>query len=410
MRKVLAALTVFFLAVSPLQASAAVKAGDTCKKAGTTATASGLKFTCVKSGKKLVWNKGVKIAAAAKPSATPAPVATPTPVATATPSPTPTPVVTPTPSPTPTPVVTPTPTPTPTKTFNSLWEKYGWIKPASADAVVQKATDYFKSYTATVRNPDASVKVVAQSGVDQTLINWVKDGATFVARTFAYPKLSREFVDVIAIDKAWLEETYIKEGFSARDVQDRIGGFNAGAPAFGGSTTNTWNYATIQRENLMTRDRAGTAQTAGHEFFHSIQQNYAGTNPGADGSKIPNWFWEGPAMFVGAQTTNTLGIVSYFDSRQTMINRYKNGAAINRTSTLSEIKANTGVIDPYALGSAGAEFLVANVGMEKFLDIYVQLGKGKSFADSFKDATGVELDDFYGMFEEVRATLGFAKS
>lgn len=385
MRKCLAVLTVLVLAISPIQASAAVKAGVACKKVGATSISGGMKYTCVKSGKKLVWNMGVKVATP-KPSI--APTATPTPVATP----------------------SPTPTPTPAKTFNSLWEKYDWSKPASADAIVKKATDSFKSYTSTIRNPDATVKVVAQQGVDQTLINWVKDGATFVARTFAYPKLSREFVNVIAIDKAWLEETYVKEGFSAREVQDRIGGFNAGAPAFGGSTTNTWNYATIQKENLLNRDKSGTAQTAGHEFFHSIQQNLAGVNPGVDGSKIPNWFWEGPAMFVGAQTTNTLGIITYLQSRQTMIDRYKNGAPINRSSTLSEIKANNGVVDPYAIGSAGTEFIVANVGIEKFLNIYAQLGTGKSFADAFKTATGVELDDFYTMFEEVRGTLGFAKS
>ena len=393
MRKVVSSLAVVALFLTPIQASAAVKAGSTCSKFGISAVAGSMKYTCVKSGKKLVWSNGVKVVAP-KPSVMPTPTQAPTP----------------TPTPTPTQAPTATPTPTPTKTFNSLWEKYDWSKPASADAVVKKATDNFKSYTATIRNVDAIVKVVSQPGVDQTLINWVKDGATFVARTFAYPKLSREFVDVIAIDKTWLEEAYAKEGFSARDIQDRIGGFNAGAPAFGGSTTNTWNYTTIQKENLMNRDRAGTAQTAGHEFFHSIQQNLAGTNPGADGSKIPNWFWEGPAMFVGAQTTNSLGIIGYTESRQTMLDRYKNGAPINRTSTLSEIKANNGVIDPYAIGSAGAEFIVANVGMEKFLDIYAQLGTGKVFADAFKAATGVELDDFYSMFEEVRGTLGFPKS
>ena len=80
----------------PLQTSAAVKSGDACKKIGQTATANNKKFTCVKSGKKLVWNKGVALP-------TPTPVATPTPTAT------PTPVATPTPTPTPTPVATPTP-------------------------------------------------------------------------------------------------------------------------------------------------------------------------------------------------------------------------------------------------------------------------------------------------------------
>jgi M6 family metalloprotease-like protein len=57
--------------VAPVQA-ATPKAGAKCTKAGSTATASGKKFTCIKSGKNLVWNKGVAIKAAApKPSSTP---------------------------------------------------------------------------------------------------------------------------------------------------------------------------------------------------------------------------------------------------------------------------------------------------------------------------------------------------
>ena len=57
-------------------ASAAVKAGTACTKAGLTSVSAGIKYTCIKSGKKLVWDKGVKIsstgsapAPAPKPSA-----------------------------------------------------------------------------------------------------------------------------------------------------------------------------------------------------------------------------------------------------------------------------------------------------------------------------------------------------
>jgi hypothetical protein len=101
-------------------ASAAVpKAGAACTKAGTTATSNGMKFTCIKSGKKLVWDKGVKVVAPAPViSTTPTPSAsatpTPTPSASATPTPSPTPSATPSPTPTPTPSATPTPTPAPT--------------------------------------------------------------------------------------------------------------------------------------------------------------------------------------------------------------------------------------------------------------------------------------------------------
>ena len=56
-------LSISFLVLSlilPAQPTfAAVKAGSTCKKVGQSAMYAGKKFTCIKSGKKLVWNKGV---------------------------------------------------------------------------------------------------------------------------------------------------------------------------------------------------------------------------------------------------------------------------------------------------------------------------------------------------------------
>ena len=60
MRKLIVLLlAVSLLGIAPAQA--AVKAGGKCTKAGATVTSAGKKFTCVKSGGKLVWNKGVKV-------------------------------------------------------------------------------------------------------------------------------------------------------------------------------------------------------------------------------------------------------------------------------------------------------------------------------------------------------------
>lgn len=73
------------LVVAP-SASAAVKEGAACKKAGQSSTVSGRKFTCVKKGSKLVWNKGVVVKSAPTASATAAasaaPMASATPMAT----------------------------------------------------------------------------------------------------------------------------------------------------------------------------------------------------------------------------------------------------------------------------------------------------------------------------------------
>ena len=56
-----------------LPAQAAVKAGSTCPKAGMTSTSAGKNYTCIKSGKKLVWSSrtdesnGVKMSSSPKP-------------------------------------------------------------------------------------------------------------------------------------------------------------------------------------------------------------------------------------------------------------------------------------------------------------------------------------------------------
>ena len=65
MRKVLAVLIVVsLLGIAPANA-ATVKAGTKCNKHKATTTVKGMKYTCIKSGNKLVWSKGVPVKKAA---------------------------------------------------------------------------------------------------------------------------------------------------------------------------------------------------------------------------------------------------------------------------------------------------------------------------------------------------------
>ncbi len=65
MRKVLAVLVaVSLLGIAPANA-ATVKTGAKCNKHKATTTIKGMKYTCIKSGNKLVWNKGVLVKKAA---------------------------------------------------------------------------------------------------------------------------------------------------------------------------------------------------------------------------------------------------------------------------------------------------------------------------------------------------------
>ena len=72
MRKRFLVLLTVTLTLGLLQpiATAAPKPGTACKKAGQSSTSAGIKYTCIKSGKKLVWNKGVEVKKAT-PSPTP---------------------------------------------------------------------------------------------------------------------------------------------------------------------------------------------------------------------------------------------------------------------------------------------------------------------------------------------------
>ena len=60
LKRRIAFLAIFslFISLPLIPANAAVKAGAPCSKAGITSVASGKKFTCIKSGKKFVWDKG----------------------------------------------------------------------------------------------------------------------------------------------------------------------------------------------------------------------------------------------------------------------------------------------------------------------------------------------------------------
>jgi len=63
------------LSLNASSAQASVKAGGTCTKLGATSVAAGKKYTCVKSGSKFIWNRGVIENSSSKKSETPAPTA-----------------------------------------------------------------------------------------------------------------------------------------------------------------------------------------------------------------------------------------------------------------------------------------------------------------------------------------------
>ena len=79
MRKISTFTSLIILASTlmiPQAGAANAKSGATCTKAGAVSTVANVKFTCIKSGKKLIWNKGVKVVLKSTPTSTPTPTTT----------------------------------------------------------------------------------------------------------------------------------------------------------------------------------------------------------------------------------------------------------------------------------------------------------------------------------------------
>ena len=159
--------------LTPSISSTPPKAGAICSKAGITKNYNGKKFTCVKSGKKLVWGKGVAIKKP-NPSPTPTPISTPTPTPNPTPVPTPSPIPTPTLSPTPTPM--PTPTPTPTQTATPQVNSLKIIENQQNSVVVQMDLENAYSYEVFVYDITSSgLKEVFRSGLREVVNRSVEE-------------------------------------------------------------------------------------------------------------------------------------------------------------------------------------------------------------------------------------------
>lgn len=113
-------------------ATAAVKPGAGCPKLRKTVIISGKKFTCIKSGKKLVWNKGVKTRPhTPRVTLVPRPSATPNPQPTVNPQPGPGPSNQPNPQPS---------APTAVSPATEVASTYSILAPGSGTAMTSSAT------------------------------------------------------------------------------------------------------------------------------------------------------------------------------------------------------------------------------------------------------------------------------
>ena len=418
---------------------AAVKAGAKCTKAGATATASGKKFTCVKSGKKLVWNKGVAIKAAPMPS----------PIATPLPSPSPTPEPTPTPTSTPIPIPTPTPTPVvPTLSMTEkLWSKsVNGVFPIESEKYpipVDLATTWQNAYANRDGIPYQAWSAVSRNiatspsklGSVEILIgpNTVPNFADFKLRmelvSKALPKaknVSKARVFAFNFkDADWADATfkqlYINESaafknrhkdavtaicFKQREVcyQQAFVDSNLDGVIFIGMTDRGSREQLNQIYSEYSRAFEGVV--IGHEYLHTIQRVVLGERWFQQVYNPPSWFNEGMAVFMENAAANNASFDTFmqFRSVESAIMYpdcpYTYCVKIEKEQVQSFLSiynySSNWSTYPYAMryqmSARIVEILVALKGPDSLIELYEYMATGKTFEQAFEHIYGISYE------------------
>ena len=362
---------------TPVQAATA-KAGAKCTKAGITATAAGKKFTCVKSGTKLVWNKGVTVKAAPKVDVKP---------------------VEPTPTPTPTPTATPTatPTPTPTPTSSDPFAVYG------KDAERFRAVDEYGARIVSNRSKNApSIISILQSPTDPAVIRMTAN-AQFAFSVYE-PLMSLGFTPkwIVGEDGDWVKG-------QLKDVAPCLSWLSPNQGGAGCRLTAVWRAIKVRDDDIM---RETMLVQGGHEIFHLYQQELWKDKF----AKFPDWLREGSASL-------GMGIVlTHFEDRKSFAN-YGAAQKVDRNpkdKTQCEVALNKweNNLDAegfgynngceYGLGLLMNEYLIMKGHtLNDVLALTKVIGNGSEFPAAFQQVYKISTKDFFTQLRAYLKTLDY---
>lgn len=356
----------------PVSATSAQKVtpGSACKILKQKIVNLNLTYTCIKSGKKLVWDKGVEIKK-----------------------------LEPNPSSSSTPSKPISPTPAPTQTAQKVVFT-PWATEFETKLMTQAALDATSEYFGKIiPKNDYEIKIDVQI-VDSDRA-WITSMLDYVNGSFS--NIQREKLKVfLGTSHLWSKNTLTAESLWVGDRRDPYPcsqGINDAYCAENNIVLLI--YSDIYSPNSRYRWDVGRRSTPAHEVFHTIQFSLAGQNLGGDSPQhIPRWLMEGSANYFGFYVVDRLGFDKYQTGRNQQVT---SNPAYIKVIPLAQYDNFT--TDPYGIGQAASEYLIASIGFEKFLNIWQFTKTESSFAEGFKKATGISIDDFYSKFEAARVFM-----
>jgi hypothetical protein len=378
-----AAIAGLFFSSFPSVSANPPKPGLACSKIGLAKSFQSKKYTCIKSGKKLIWNKGVLVKQAA-PN---------TPESSK-------------------PVPTPTSTPMPqTKEVFTPWStKF------TTQVMYEKAYEDFVTWSRAQSSSQKKHQLVMQevtNGFASALIQDLKTLDDFASGIFSQYMKSKS-VTVLGFDENWVISQINGTGGHLRNMQGRCN--EPYLPYLACMNRDSHVGIVIVSDCKNPQNVASNCQLhlLPHEYFHIIQLNAADNiqgshwNFGDENSKnsFPHWLVEGSADFVSTAIASFTRDAKYESTRFSILS----GAPMRNALVDYEIyRPNNSAgdnLNSYNIGHIATEYIVASIGFQKFMDIWKDFAVTRNFYTSFEKVTGRSMEAFYADFERARESLG----
>jgi hypothetical protein len=367
------------LTLVPLVAFSAQKItpGSTCKVLNQKVVYQSKSYTCIKSGKKLVWNKGVMVA---------------------------------NPSPTATPTVSKFVPPTIPKSFQELESNlsgiiYGaWLKGsnkiASGSSSLGKV-QIFSSPSSDPGNPDPILPLRLTS---QLYSNFSQPKNVYV-------------IEMNDGDGPWAQQIFNKySDVVYGNVKDAISQICSGKGACRGAAAyrnSAWDGILVMgkfpgKSNAEDTKRLQLGMTYSHEYYHTVQW-FNGRN---NSYSAPTWLLEGSANWVEKVVTFHTSYEDFVQWRTMELReQYQKPTNFNAAwveeflnSFITKKPANSMMefdyyngpytrYYQYLFGGMVTEILISIKSSDSVMNIYKYLGEGKSFDDAFKSEFGTSWAD-----------------
>ena len=366
----LIAITLIATSLS-IPANAAVKAGSTCKSKGLVSNYQGKKYTCIKSGKKFVWDKGVLI---------PKSVVQATPEASSTP----------TPSPTPSPsqsAATKVEIPAVPTSFSDLAKNYKgislavWTDVRKRMANTNVKTEFVVSTGPTTTQPSDKPDI-------QTLLK----RASTIYSDYSQPAQTKVFY-FNSVDVSWAQSQHrslSQPKFNESDLANNCTS-DSNCGAFGSTSKGVGAmFMGVHLSFLDPLEIYGGTEV--HEFTHVVQYSlYSATVSNNPNKYLPGWFLEGQASAV-QQASGTKDYEDYLASRQKWFKHSTGSLSSYSSSEILRFLDLQGVgkydgatwSHVYDIGSFVTESLIAIGGVSSTMELIKEISAGKDFESAFQ--------------------------